>query len=84
MKPARHGALESMRSILAARSPHAVRCVVLTDPAGKRCLELRRIVDGTPLLARGGYSAVVLAACMAEGVEVVYRAVAQMPRASDP
>ena len=75
----RRAARDGVAQLLAAHSPHELTCTVYTEPSGARRLEVRRLADGRPLLVRAPYSAAVLAACLAEGVECCYRSVPRLP-----
>jgi hypothetical protein len=75
----RREARVAVARLLTALGPHELTCTVYTEPSGARRLELRRLVDGRPLLARAPYSVPLLAAILAEGVEVAYRTTARLP-----
>jgi hypothetical protein len=77
-------ALSAILELIAARSVHPLGLVVLTEPSGQRCMELRRWVDGRPILLRAPFSPLVLAGCLAEDVEVEYRACVRLPKDGAP
>jgi hypothetical protein len=77
-------AREVMAALLAACSPHELAVVVMTEPSGARLMELRRMSEGRTVVARGPYSAVLLAELLAEGVRPEYRAVVRLPQMTAP
>ena len=79
MRERRESSRLTLAQMLAAEGPHAMVVTVLTEPSGARRMEVRRLVDGRPLLLRAPYSLLFLSECLAEGVEVAYRSVLRLP-----
>lgn len=77
-------ALGAARELLAAHTVHQLGLVVLTEPSGRRCMELRRFVEGRPLVFRLPYHLPTLAWAEVEGVEIEYRPCVRLPKDGAP